>query len=740
MRRIQAILFTATFATSASYLYAEESVDERTAEEIAEDLQEEQDKERARNERSVATPTKRAAIEEITVTAQKREQALFDVPMSISAFSGDALEEMGAENLTDIAAATPGFSVAEAGPGVQSIQLRGIASPFGKSTAGYQFDNVPLTSAPSTQPDVPSYDLAAVEVLRGPQGTLYGEGSMGGTVKLVSNAPDFEGFEGTTQVGFFVTKDGDPSYDIKAAFNLPVSENQAMRLVLGKTGQGGFVDQTELAIDNHNYVDKVNGRLKYLYEPTDWFNVSATYLKVDTFAGSSNAADPNYERNDKADILIDDEGDIVNVDLSFSFDALDIVIASSIFDRQVIATFDIRDGVVSAVGGSAGAVDLTDFVSANIDAIPSVFDNRNDTFANEIRLSGNPWPEFFWTAGTYYKTGDDAAILYAAAEQEGSPDAVLVDTQTYTDSEVISLFGQAEYDFASWFSVALGTRVFQEDLVTDINGVVLGNDITTLEKQKFKTTSSKVTTFIRAPDGWGITDQAMMYVTIGEGFRSGGANIFFPGSGVSPTYTPDELINYEIGSKLVFLEGLLSAEVAIYQTDWDNVQVEQSEDGSLITSIINAGDARSIGLEYNIIAKPWSFFTLIHSASFIDAEYVTNDQAKQKGDPVDFVPPTQYSFATIFNFDWTSTTQGLFRLDYNYQDVSRQQSRSTGFDFKSEEIRMVNARLGFKRGVYNFAIYGRNLKDIRSALTPADQSKQSRPRPRSIGVEMDFRF
>lgn len=535
MRCIQAILLTTIFAAANSYVIADESDGEKTPEEIAEELQEERDEERAENDRNSPAPKRRAAIEEITVTAQKREQKLFDVPMSISAFSGESLKEMGAENLMDVAVATPGFSVSEDGPGVQSIQLRGIASAFGKSTAGYQFDNVPLTSAPGTQPDVPSYDLASIEILRGPQGTLYGEGSMGGTIKLGSNKPDFEGWEGTAMTGFSVTKDGAPSYDLKTAINMPLTDSQAMRLVLTKVEIGGYIDQTEFAIDNHNFAKKVNGRLKYRYEPNDFFMMSAMVMANETEAGSSNAADENYERRDQADVGVDDSGQIYNLDFDFDFDSWNVLIASSIFRRDIDVVFDIRDGVINAVEGSVPVpipgFDPGSLVSGTLGGTPAQFNNVNDTFANEIRFSGSPWPELFWTAGTYYKTGDDNQIIFSEIEApDGSSIQPLVDTNKQIDSEVYSLFGQVEYDFTSWLNVALGTRYFREDVITDIDGTVITNDVTTYTDQTFSTVSSKFTMSLRSPDDWGIANQAMGYFTVGEGFRSGGANIFYEGA------------------------------------------------------------------------------------------------------------------------------------------------------------------------------------------------------------------
>ena len=743
MRRIQAILCSATFACCISPAFAEVEDESKTAEERAEALQDELDEERAERDRASAAPTKRAAIEEITVTAQKREQKLFDVPMSISAFSGEALEEMGAENLMDIATATPGFSVGDDGPGVQTIQIRGIASSVGKSTAGYQFDNVPLTSAPSSQPDVPSYDLAAIEILRGPQGTLYGEGSMGGTVKLLSNKPDFEGWEGTAQTGFSVTKDGSPSNDFKTALNIPISDNQAARMVLVRTEIGGFIDQTEFGIDDHNRATKVNGRIKYLFEASDFFTTSAMIMAFKTDAGSTNAADPNYERRDKADVGIDDEGQVYNVDFEFSWDSVDLVVASSYFERDIRFVFDIRDGVLSATSTlTGGTFDPGSILSDQLEGSPAAFNNVNNTFANEFRFSGNPWPEFFWTAGTYYKTGDDNELLFSEISNPSGEQVPIVDYVKTFDTEVVSLFGQVEYDFTPWLNVAVGTRYFKEHLVTDVEGTVTGNDVTDHVDQKFSATSSKIVASLRGPDDWGgFIDQTLGYITIGEGFRSGGANVSYEGSSAPREYFPDELVNYEIGGKFVFLGGRLSVEAAAYRTVWENIQIEATSGNPNDLSFFeNAGTAQSDGFEYNIVANPTSFLTVIHSGTVIDGEYISGDGSKFPGDPIDFVPPKQYSFSTIFNFDWAPRIGGLLRVDYNYQDQSVQQNRERGFNFSSDEIRLLNARLGWRLPEFDFAVFGRNINDVRASQSANIPAYSARTRPRQIGVELNFVF
>lgn len=205
-------------------------------------------------------------------------------------------------------------------------------------------------------------------------------------------------------------------------------------------------------------------------------------------------------------------------------------------------------------------------------------------------------------------------------------------------------------------------------------------------------------------------------------------------------YAPDELINYEIGGKVVFFDGKLSVEGAIYKTIWENVQLEVARPGESLSFITNNGTAESDGIEYNVVANPFSFLTLIHAATWIDGEYTTQSATKFPGDPIDFVPPVQYSFSTIFNFNWTLLTRGLFRVDYNYQDEMVQTNRVQGFNFSSEEIRLLNARIGWEMADYDFAVYAKNINDIRASQSASVPAYSARTRPRQIGIEANFRF
>ncbi len=708
---------------------------------------------------AIQVPTQRAAqVDEIIVTAQKRVQPLFDVPMSVSAFSGATLEDMGADTLSDIAAATPGFSVSESGPGVQSLQIRGIASAFGKATVGYQLDNVSLTSFSDTQPDAATFDLQSVEILRGPQGTLYGEGSMGGTVKLMTRKPDYDGWAFLGQGGYFLTEGGDPSAELNLATNMPVAGNQAARLVLGYAELGGFVDQVELQRPNDNYNRKLNARLRYLWEPAARWSASVMVLAGDIEAGSSNAADENYEQSDKAPVGIDDASQAYSLDLNYAAAWADVLLTSSFFTREIFATFDAREGTVNSLsveaigrgvlGTSLPAITalegpLQAIATDTVDAVPTFLSDQNDSFVSELRLNGSGSERIFWTAGVHVRQQNEAVRVAGEIGLTEGAAVPLADTTNVSDSLSTSLFGQFEYDWTPWLNMAVGARYFREDLEVEIAGQVYGQSTDSHDTLRFTAFTPRLTFSLRAPDQrFAGVDSAMAYLTYARGFRSGGANTRIEGDdSIKPTYDPDTLDSYELGGKLIFWDRLLTVESAVYYMQWKDVQVVVQEEGSqLLTSIANAGNTEGLGVDWNITLAPLPGLQLIHSGAYLETEYVTDTDSKYRGDPVDFVPPLQYSFALAYSRPLWGRWGMMARADYNYQDPSVQTSRSSGISFQSEAVRMANLRIGLETERWQIYVFGRNLLDNEGPTAPQPDDRQPRARPPSYGLQASFDF
>lgn len=690
-------------------------------------------------------------IDEVIVTAQKREQALFDVPLAVSAFSGQQLEDMGADSLTDIALSTPGFSVTESGPGVQTLQIRGISPAFGEATVGYLLDNITLTSFSSSQPDAATFDLASVEILRGPQGTLYGEGSMGGTVKLRTNKPLMGQWELIAQGGGFHTELGDPSYEANAAVNVPVTENSAARIVVGYADIGGFIDQKKLDRPNDNFNEKLNGRIRYLWDVTESIDVNILALGQKIEAGSANAADENYNQFDGSDIGIDDDSTAFSVDLNWDMGWSTLLFTNSYFTRDLEARFDGREGTVGSVtifnatGIDLGPLDQTlspilqDILDQGVEAVPLILGTNTDTVVSEARLQGSWDDRLYWTAGVYLQDQEETVRIAGDIITSVGLAVTVADTYRTSESLAYSVFGQAEYDFFPWMNLAIGGRYFVEDMTIIVEGEVNTQSANSNDDLRYEAFTPRVSLSFRGPENaFGFVDQSLLYMSYSRGFRSGGANTRTEGSGVSPTYDPDFIDNYEVGGKVIFFDNLLSVELAYYYYEWTDVQVIDQEEGAQLTSIANTGSTEANGIDWSVTLSPLPGLSLIYAGALIDTDYVTNSASKQKGDPVDFVPELQYSAAASYHTNVTDLIGLMGRVDYTYQDRSVQTNRSSGINREGDDVEMLNARLGIELPRWQLYLYGRNLLNRSGAMAPSLEERQPRPRPRQVGVQFNI--
>lgn len=722
-----------------------------------------QDEAQAQDEKAENT----YGLEEVLVTAQKREQALFDVPMAVSAFSGQTLEDMGADNLSDIAASTPGLTVAESAPGVQKLQIRGISANFGKATVGYQLDNISLTSFSSHQPDAATFDLASVEILRGPQGTLYGEGSMGGTIKLQTVKPSTEGWELIAQLNTFSTELGEDSKEANAAINIPVADKHAARLVLGYADIGGYIDQTELNRPDDNYNEKRNARLRYLWDISDTIDLNVMVMEQRIEAGSGNTADENYEQRDLSDIGIEDESSAYSIDLNWELPWFNVLFTNSLFTRELSARFDGREGTIDsfnedAINATLGlpfALPIGPFedllqaaVGAGLGGVPIENEVETDTLVSELRLQGS-WDErLYWTAGIFARKQDEFVSTFGELQTIAPGVAQPVaDVATTSNSSVVSFFGQVEYDFTSWFNLAVGARYFEEDLdihTRGIAGLETGgpgsNDATSDDYLDFEAFTPRITASFRAPEHlFGFVDQSMLYLSYARGFRSGGANIRTAANEVPAGFSPDFIDNYEIGGKMIFLDNRISLELAYYEYEWTDVQiiVDGTENGQPgLSYIANAGSTDASGFDWSLVVSPLQGLQLIYSGSHIDTEYTTNTASKIKGDPVDFVPDRQYALAAAYKRHLFADIGGFARADYTFQDDSVQTNRTTNTNLDSDDIRLLNARLGLESERWQLYLYGRNLEGEDGRLAPSQRERSARARPKQVGIQLNFSF
>ena len=662
-------------------------------------------------------------FEEIVVTAQKRGQQAVDVPISIVAIGEEELKIRGIEDFKDLGLAVPGLSVQDSGTFQRRIFLRGVANTTGSSSlVGIYMDEVSLSGgSPSSQLDIRTHDLERVEVLRGPQGTLYGQGSVGGTIRFITNKPDFDGFSGSAGVSASHTENGDESYAVDAVLNVPlVQDKLAMRLVTVYEDTGGWIDQPAAGEKDINDEEVKNIRLSMLWRPTDDLEVTAMINSHRNEAGAPPVAeddDGNYTNISGRGTIpsTDDDYDIYNLTVGYDFSNINVLSITSLIE----ASQESSGGLV---------------VPAEIPGISLGFTaggSGTDIFTQEFRLSSDNSDNWAWSAGLIYQDSDadfetNGIELYLG-------DLLLQTTSGSEGGEESSswaLFGQASVDLTEKWEVGFGLRYFEDSRDT------YGTSIET-KSEDFDSLSPRL--FAR----YSLSDDVNLYSSIAHGFRSGGQDRNVVGS---PGYGPEDSWTFELGAKSTSLmDGRLSGDIALFFTRYEEYQSLIGFGGETGVQRItgNVGTAEIIGLEWSVNWRATDALTLGFDGTHLDTEFVDVNAdprvaAYFEGDPIDFTAENQITIFSQYN-STVASLPSYIRLDYNYKDSVTLRNRFQNIFFESDEIEMLNVILGLELNEKtSVTLFARNLLK-EDGLRDASATSP-RPRPLEFGANVSFDF
>src|SRR3984957_4384618 len=371
-------------------------------------------------------------LAEIVVTAEKRESTVEKTPLSITAISGADLQSRGLSSAQEAIQAVPGVAVSSAGPGQAQYEIRGLSAGGGESpTIGFYFGETPITP-PATattgksaiDPDL--YDLARVEVLRGPQGTLYGAGSMGGTVKLIPNAPDPSGFYGSAQTTVSGTQGGGLNYGEKAMVNLPLAADMMALRIVGEDGYpGGWLGRlvvpnfplatnggltrgdvlaAQVAVTHRGVNDErlTGARVSLLIKPNDALTITPSIFYQRITQGGENAYDSDpgtpahYQPFDIAEPY-SDRFTVYSLPVTYNFANLSLTSATSYWTRTSTQTQDGSEATQNALG-----IPTFDVAAGGIGAVPADEADSTNQFTQEIRLASSGEDRLQWIVGGFY--------------------------------------------------------------------------------------------------------------------------------------------------------------------------------------------------------------------------------------------------------------------------------------------------------------------------------------------------
>jgi iron complex outermembrane recepter protein len=665
-------------------------------------------------------------IEEIVVTAQKREQRLIDVPVAITALSGEELTQRGLSSVQDISFAVPGMAMREDGPGSYTIFMRGLSNQYGSDAlVGVYLDEAPLSLTGFDQLDSRVMDLERVEVLKGPQGTLYGQGSVAGAIRYITKDPVLDAFQGSVEATEAFVDGGDSKEVITGVVNLPVVKDVfGLRIAATAERGGGWQDQPQAGIKDGNNQDLRNVRVKGLWKPTEALDVEAMVV-IHRNESKLGLGFENPDRTitvavDRSRVLVPKkfDYDLYNLDLVYHFAGADLLSATTYIDHDHQYPFSYIGGPQTIYQGQLEGTDERHVTARQ--------------FTEEVRLVSSGEGPFNWTLGAFYRTLDHKLIAIYDTLFAGVlfPPALFLDESHY---ESHALFADLSYQLTGRLQVGAGVRYFEDDQSTF--------DGTLRETDSFNSVDPRVYASFK------LTDNANVYASAGTGFRSGGFN-----RGNLPNYEPESLLSYELGTKGLLAGGALSFDVAVYYSEYKDmlrrglVFVDSTATFESLTSNVGRVDVK--GIEGGLTWRATEKLTLNTTASYIDSEIVevnAVDATNIAGDPVDYVPKYSLTAGAYYDFDWSPSLPGFFRVDYSYRDkvsyVDRTSFPAENVPQYSDAIGLVDARLGLKWGAASFELFGSNLGNENKWIDPYhDWTNANRTRPRTWGLKVGYNF
>jgi len=719
-----------------------------------------------------------AILEEVIVTATKRAESLQDIPVSVQVLSERMLDNLGVKGFEDFIQYMPTVQYTSNGPGYGILYMRGISSggdgvhSGSMPSVGFYLDEQPVTTINQVL-DVHIYDIARIETLPGPQGTLFGQGSQAGTIRIITNKPITEFFEASYDVYANTTKNGDPGYGVDGMVNLPLGENMAVRLVAWHKKTGGYIDNVygEFDYDNEGII---KDNAEYLASNFNESEVSGlrAQLKIDLndnwtltpglmyqtgeqegvwwhnpkYVGDLEVTRffPDWQDEDWYQAALTLEGDIGDMNL---------VYAGAYLDRDVDSSYDYTFYSEYRSDYYAYYEYACYVYDPNGDcADPSQFITGDENFtrqSHEIRLQSSPDQRLRWIAGLFYQRQEHRFDLQWIIPTMDESLSVVPGSRTVwqTDQKRVdrdkALFGELYFDITDNVTLIGGMRWFDyENSLYGFNGwqgycigyfdengdFVEDRDNGELQAPCYET--GMLDDVQKGDDiawkgsvEWRLSDDKMVYATYSEGFRAGGVN---RARVEVPKYEPDWVYNYEIGWKTTWAGGRLRFNGAAYLIDWDDFQYSFLDyTVSPLTIIQNAGKAQTKGLEWDLNWAVTDDFTLTFAGSYNNAklqeDFIRVDSANvgyvsaPKGTKMPTIPKLQLTAIGRYNFNVGDLPMfGQFAVSYADENWNILEVDSR---FLLDSGTVLNLTAGIEKEKWSLTLYANNVTDERLATS-----------------------
>ncbi|MBB4633046.1 TonB-dependent receptor [Sphingosinicella soli] len=735
---------------------------------------------------STAAVAQESTGDEIIITALKRDTNLQDTPISISAITGDSIANSGVQSIADLNSSVPSLSFVDGGPSQRRVVIRGIQAS-GEPTVGTYYDETPVTGvmgagndAGGSTPELRLFDVERVEVLRGPQGTLYGSGSMGGTLRVIYRKPGNE-FEGAVDTSLSATQNGGANFEGSAMLNVPIVQDKvAVRATGFYRNADGYIDNTTLGIKDINEQKNYGGRLLLRLTPTEALTIdAAAYInrsRTDTPSWTLSSGKYNSDALTRQPMR--DDVELYSLTANYDFGGVVLTAAGSYMERDLSTVSDVSRFIRSTRtaagcgarlnGGAANPCtgqQLTDYY-ALVDGQSSsaLFPQQTmEAWTAELRLSSDGSGPFNWTVGGFF-SDRDVHVENPQVNTDPVTGAVIYPLQIATSRYIndslrqVAVFGQFSYDVTDRLNLTVGGRYFRYD--KDINGeTTLGSILVgaVVRPLSFVDSSEDGTAF-KFNASYKITDDVLFYAEASQGFRPGGANQVIGLAQELTPYQSDSLWNYEAGLKTTLLDRKLTLNVDVFQIDWSDMQITTRTPNGAFAYIGNAGSARIRGLELEGSLRPVDGLSISGNLAYLDAK-LTEDQpnagtavapaAGFDGDRIPFVPKFTAGLSMQYVWGMTESLNGFFRVDANHVGGSWSDFRPAYIYTRYiDDYELANVRVGIEEadnawGVYVFV---NNLFND-TAITRSTSSAIAQNRtlvnsaaPRTIGLNLRTKF
>ncbi|MDB9951895.1 TonB-dependent receptor [Porticoccaceae bacterium] len=672
--------------------------------------------------------TQQSNIDEIIVTAQKREQRLIDVPISIATLSEEKLKNMGIDGIDKLVYAIPNLSIRSNSESEKRFVIRGVSNVRGNSAlVGVYLDEIPVSLHPQFQPNLQMLDIQRVEVLRGPQGTLYGQGSTGGTVRLLTKNPNFDGVNGEIGSSFYTTQGGDTSGEVSAIANIPVIDDTlAFRVAASYKDVGGWIDQPDANKEDINDVETSYIRIKGLWQFSEDLTVNAMVLRSRDDAGALGYGNIKDSQGDLFWRQVERNGlPLLSTDISTYSDIYNVTLNYDLgFATLTSSTSQIEFGIDPY--NYSTRVNQDPVSNAGV-TIAEIFVDT-EGFTQEIRLQGVTGNnKLDWVVGAFYsdidvKQGREDISIYT----EGVFGLSLGSFNERETSESRAIFTSIDYHLSQQLTFTVGARYFEDDRVID------GSFYTVPKSATF----DHVSPVIGA--SYTLSNDASIYLRVAEGFRSGGFNSLFG----AEDYLPETVRTYEVGAKASMLEGRLQTEAALFYSRYEDIQ---AADSSIVhptrVVTVNPGEAEMQGIEWSTQLSVSEQFSVGLNGHYMDTEFVKVSPVSNHdvGDPINYVPKYSVAFNTRFDFEGPLDSAGFTALDYNVQGGSVEIT-SGNRRAESDTLTHLNVRLGLNWESFTAELFGRNLTNESDFNNPTNFQAYAQDRPRTLGVNVAYKF